>query len=103
VVMYPIVVVPIENDAGRKREASMRYQTLPPIPAAAGFDAARFGENSIIPSSKFCRDLRAQYMLAYYRRILPANTPKFHSVRVELQRKDLRAQTRAGYYGEDSR
>jgi len=31
------------------------------------------------------------------------NAPKFHPVLVELKRKDLQAQTRTGYYGEEPR
>ena len=53
--------------------------------------------------AEILRDLRAQYMIGYYPKNLPPDAPNFHTVRVELQRKDLRAQTRTGYYGEESR
>jgi len=49
------------------------------------------------------RDLRAQYMIGYYPRNLPSNAPNFHPVRVEMKRPGLQAQTRAGYYGDESR
>jgi hypothetical protein len=42
-------------------------------------------------------------MIAYYPRSLPVDAPAFHPVRVELQRKDLQAQTRAGYYSDEPR
>jgi Ca-activated chloride channel family protein len=101
VVMYPIVIVPIENDAGRNTGGEHALQTLATNTGGRWFDPT-LGEldNTF---TEILRDLRAQYMLAYYPKNLPPGTPKFHSVRVEIQRKDLRAQTRAGYYGEDSR
>jgi Ca-activated chloride channel family protein len=101
VVMYPIVVVPIENDAGRNTGGEHALQTLATNTGGRWFDPT-LGEldNTF---AEILRDLRAQYMLAYYPKNLPAGTPKFHSVSVKLQRTDLRAQTRAGYYGEDSR
>jgi Ca-activated chloride channel family protein len=101
VVMYPIVIVPIENDAGRNTGGEHALQTLATNTGGRWFDPT-LGEldKTFV---EILSDLRAQYMLAYYPKNLPADTPKFHSVRVEIQRKDLRAQTRAGYYGEDSR
>jgi Ca-activated chloride channel homolog len=101
-VMYPIVVVPIENDAGRNTGGEHALQTLAEDTGGRWFFPS-VGEQLDKTFTEILRDLRAQYMLAYYPKNLPPNTPKFHSVRVELQRKDLRAQTRAGYYGEDSR
>jgi Ca-activated chloride channel family protein len=53
--------------------------------------------------AEILRDLRAQYMIGYYPRDLPADAPSFHPVRVQLKRKDLQAFTRTGYYGEASR
>jgi Ca-activated chloride channel family protein len=50
--------------------------------------------------TQILRDLRTQYLVGYYPRNLPADTPRFHLVRVELSRKDLRATTRTGYYGD---
>jgi Ca-activated chloride channel family protein len=100
-VMYPVVVVPIENDAGRNTGGEHALQTLARntggrwLPATLNQLDTAFAE--------ILRDLRAQYMIAYYPRSLPAAAPAFHPVRVELQRKDLQAQTRAGYYGEEPR
>jgi Ca-activated chloride channel family protein len=52
--------------------------------------------------SDILRDLRTQYLIGYYPRNLPADAPAFHLVRVETGRTDLRAQTRTGYYGDQS-
>jgi Ca-activated chloride channel family protein len=102
VVMYPIVVVPIENDAGRNLGGEHALQTLAGDTGGRWFDPS-LGEQLDNTFTEILRDLRAQYMLGYYPRNLPSDTPKFHSVRVELTRKDLQAQTRTGYYGDESR
>jgi Ca-activated chloride channel homolog len=100
-IMYPVVIIPIENDAGRNLGGEHALQTL-----------AKSTGGRVLPATlpeldrafaEILRDLRAQYMLAYYPRSLPPAAPNFHPVRVELDRKDLQAQTRAGYYGDESR
>ncbi len=100
-VMYPVVVVPIENDAGRNTGGEHALQTLARSTGGRWLPATLAELDTAF--SEILRDLRAQYMLAYYPRSLPAATPSFHPVRIELQRKDLQAQTRAGYYGEEPR
>jgi Ca-activated chloride channel family protein len=100
-VMYPVVVVPIENDAGRNTGGEHALQTLARSTGGRWLPATLAELDTAF--SEILRDLRAQYMLAYYPRSLPAPTPAFHPVRIELQRKDLQAQTRAGYYGEEPR
>lgn len=100
-ILFPIVVVPISNDAGRNTGGEHALQTL----------ASSTGGHYFYPDvdqldrafSDILSDLRAQYMLGYYPRNLPKDAPRFHTVRVDLNRADLRAYTRTGYYGEDSR
>ncbi len=100
-VMYPVVVVPIENDAGRNTGGEHALQTLARSTGGRWLPATLAELDTAF--AEILRDLRAQYMIAYYPRSLPAQPPAFHPVRVELQRKDLQAQTRAGYYGEEPR
>ncbi len=93
--MYPIVIVPITNDAGRNIGGEHALQTL------AADTGGRWFDPTIVELDKtfeeILRDLRAQYMLGYY----PKEQSKgFHTVRIDLSRKDLRAQTRTGYYGD---
>jgi len=98
-IIYPILVIPITNDAGRNLGGERALSTLASgtggrvfLPmGAAELDAA---------FTQILRDLRTQYLVAYYPRNLPADAPRFHLVRVELTRKDLRATTRTGYYGD---
>lgn len=100
-VIYPIVVVPIENDAGRNVGGEHALQTLAHDTGGRWFDPT-IGAQLDQAFAEILRDLRAEYMLAYYPRHQPAGAPKFHPVRVEMARKDLRAQTRTGYYEEES-
>lgn len=100
-VMYPVVVVPIENDAGRNTGGEHALQTLAQSTGGRWLPATLPELDHAF--SEILRDLRAQYMLAYYPRGLPANAPNFHPVHVELKRSDLQAQTRTGYYGDDPR
>jgi Ca-activated chloride channel family protein len=100
-VMYPIVVVPIENDAGRNLGGEHALQTMAEDTGGRWFDPTVKQLDTTF--AEILRDLRAQYMIEYYPKNLPADTPKFHTLRVDLARKDLRAQTRTGYYGDASR
>jgi Ca-activated chloride channel homolog len=102
-VFYPIVVVPITNDAGRNTGGEHALETL----------AASTGGRAFYPSvgasldrafEEILRDLRTQYLIGYYPRGVIAGDRHFHAVRVELpKRRDLRVSTRTGYYGEVSR
>lgn len=97
-VMYPIVIVPIKNDAGRNLGGEHALQQMASDTGGRWFDATLAELDQTF--EEILRDLRAQYMVAYY----PQDARKgFHQVRVELKRPDLRAQTRTGYYGEDPR
>jgi len=100
-VMYPVVIVPIENDAGRNTGGEHALQTLAKSTGGRWLPVTLPDLDRAF--SEILRDLRAQYMLAYYPRGIPSNAPNFHPVRVELKRSDLHAQTRTGYYGDDSR
>ncbi len=94
-VLYPIVIVPISNDAGRNIGGEHALQTLASDTGGRWFDPTIAQLDRTF--EEILRDLRAQYMLGYYPKDL---SPGFHTVRVELARKDLRAQTRTGYYGD---
>ncbi len=96
--LYGILVVPIAGDPGRNLGGERALDGL----------TADTGGRVFTPSIKqldaafadILRDLRTQYMLGYYPRGLPTEPPDFRPVKVELKRKDLRATTRAGYYGD---
>jgi Ca-activated chloride channel family protein len=97
--LYPILVIPITNDAGRNTGGEHALELL-----ASGTGGKVFtpsvGPKLDAVFTEILRDLRTQYLVGYYPRGLPEDAPRFHPVRVELARPGLRAQTRAGYYGE---
>jgi Ca-activated chloride channel family protein len=97
--MYPIVIVPITNDAGRNLGGEHALQTLAGDTGGRWFDPT-IGDPLDHAFTEILRDLRAQYMIGYYPR---EQSKGFHTVRVELKRPDLQAQTRTGYYREDAR
>ena len=100
-IIYPVLVIPITNDAGRNLGGERALDTLASGTGGRVFQpmgAAELDE----AFTQILRDLRTQYLVGYYPRNLPAEAPRFHLVRVELSRKDLRATTRTGYYGDAS-
>jgi Ca-activated chloride channel family protein len=98
-IIYPVLVVPITNDAGRNLGGERALETLANGTGGRVFQPAGASELDAA-FTQILRDLRTQYLVAYYPRNLPADAPRFHLVRVELSRKDLRATTRTGYYGD---
>ncbi len=100
-VMYPILVMPITNMAGRNIGGENALTTL----------AASTGGRVFLPTigaqldaafAAILRDLRTQYLIGYYPKELPASRSRFHPIRVELPRPDLRVSARSGYYGDSS-
>ena len=98
-IIYPILVIPITNDAGRNLGGERALDTLASGTGGRVFQPMGAGELDEA-FTQILRDLRTQYLVAYYPRNLPAEAPRFHLVKVELSRKDLRATTRTGYYGD---
>jgi Ca-activated chloride channel family protein len=98
-VIYPIIVVPISNDAGRNiggehtlRQFASNTGGRVFFPSdAAGLDKA-FAEILL--------DLRTQYLLGYYPKNLPKDAKVFHEVKVSVKRPDLQVSTRSGYYSD---
>jgi Ca-activated chloride channel family protein len=100
-VIYPIIVVPITNDAGRNVGGENALAQM----------AKDTGGRTFYPSvgaqldrafTDILRDLRKQYMIGYYPHDLPNNAKAFHEVRVQMARPDLQPSTRRGYYGDSA-
>lgn len=99
VVIYGIVVVPISNDAGRNvggENALYQFATgtggktyLPTI-----------GKELDKAFDEILRDLRTQYLIAYYPKNVPLTRNRFHTVKLTAKKPGLRVQSRSGYYGE---
>jgi Ca-activated chloride channel family protein len=98
-VVYPILVTPITNDPGRNIGGENALQLI----------AERSGGRVLQPASfdklgqsfdEILRDLRTQYLLAFYPRNLAETKNKFHKLEVKLKRPGLRVSARTGYYEE---
>ncbi|MBV9400172.1 MAG: VWA domain-containing protein [Bryobacterales bacterium] len=101
-VIYPILVVPIPNDAGRNTGGEHALYTIAEGTGGHVFEPS-VGAQLDQAFTDILRDLRTQYLLGYYPRNLPSDAPLFHTVHVDVARKDLRATTRTGYYGSNAR
>jgi Ca-activated chloride channel family protein len=98
-VIYPVLVVPIVNDAGRNTGGENALSTL----------AERTGGRVFQPSlgaaldqtfDQIIHDLRTQYLLAFYPKNVPLTKERFHTLNISLQDPGLQVKARNGYYGE---
>jgi len=101
VLLYPVLVVPITNDAGRNVGGENALTTL----------AAGTGGRVFLPSlgpeldrafSDILRELRTQYLIGYYPKDVPPTKDRFHLLKVSVPGPNLRVITRSGYYGEST-
>jgi Ca-activated chloride channel family protein len=97
-VIYPIVVVPITNDAGRNLGGEHALTTLAESTGGRVFQPS-VGALLDQAFTEILRDLRTQYLVAYYPHNLPGDAPRFHPVHIEVSRPNLRPSSRTGYYG----
>jgi Ca-activated chloride channel family protein len=98
-VIYPVLVVPISNDAGRNTGGENALSTL----------AERTGGHVFEPSlgaaldqtfDQIIHDLRTQYLLAFYPKNVPLTKERFHTLNISLHDPNLQVKARNGYYGE---
>jgi Ca-activated chloride channel family protein len=101
-VLYPIVIVPITNPAGRNLGGEHALEALSHSSGGRMFYPTV--EQLDRTFADILRELRTQYLIGYYPHGPTAGDGKFHRVRLELpQRSDLRISTRSGYYSVVSR
>ncbi len=98
-VVYPVLVVPIENDAGRNIGGEHALATMAQRTGGRVF-APALGEQLDAAFSEILHDLRTQYLLAYYPKNVPPAKDPFHRTEVKVKRGGLRVSARSGYYGE---
>jgi Ca-activated chloride channel family protein len=98
-VMYPVLVVPITNDAGRNIGGENALTTMAAGTGGRVF-APTLGAELDKAFSDIIKDLRTQYLLAYYPKNVPLTKNRFHRLQVRVRRPDLRVTARNGYYGE---
>ncbi|MCC7234914.1 MAG: VWA domain-containing protein [Bryobacterales bacterium] len=98
-VLYPVVVIPITSDAGRNIGGENALTQLARSTGGRAFfpGVERLDETF----TEILRDLRTQYLLAYYPKALPAPADGgFRAVQVQVKPPGLRAISRGGYYEE---
>lgn len=98
-VMYPIVVIPITNGAGRNVGGENALTTL-----SAGTGGRVFRPSSAAELDRafadILRELRTQYLIGYYPQNVPYTKDRYHTLKITVPNRSLRVITRSGYYGD---
>jgi Ca-activated chloride channel homolog len=97
VVMYPVVVVPIEGDAGRNTGGEHALATLAASTGGRIFNPESFDQLDEA-FTDILRELRTQYLLGFYPRGVRDQPRLFHPVKVQVRDSFLRITARTGYY-----
>ena len=97
VVLYPIVVIPIEADAGRNLGGEHALATLASSTGGRIFNPQGMGQLDAA-FSDILHELRTQYLLGYYPRNVREEPRFFHPVKVEVHDPKLKVSARTGYY-----
>ena len=98
-VIYPILVMPIKNDAGRNIGGENALQTLASSTGGIVFKP-NLGPALDDAFTDILSALRTQYLIGYYPRDVPPTKNRYHTLKVAASRPGLRVITRTGYYGE---
>jgi Ca-activated chloride channel family protein len=98
-VIYSILVMPITNDAGRNIGGENALTTMGERTGGRVF-APNLGPGIDKAFADILRELRTQYLLAYYPKNVPLNPDPFHKLEIKVRDSDLRVSSRNGYYGE---
>jgi Ca-activated chloride channel family protein len=98
-IIYPILVVPITNEAGRNVGGENALTTFAQRTGGRVF-APTLGAEMDRAFDQIIRDLRTQYLIGYYPKNTPLTTDRYHAIQVTVSNPDLRVVARSGYYGE---
>jgi Ca-activated chloride channel family protein len=98
-VIYPVVVLPITNEAGRNTGGEHALEFMA---AGTGGHAfyPDFGNQLDKAFSDILTELRTQYFLAYYPKDVPLTKNAFHKLELRVDLPDLVVSARNGYYGD---
>jgi len=97
VVLYPIVVVPVETDAGRNLGGEHALATLASSTGGRIFYPEGFNRMDAA-FSDILQELRTQYMLGYYPHGVREEPRLYHRIKVEVRNPSAQVNTRSGYY-----
>ena len=96
--IYPLIVLPIQSDAGRNRGGEHALMTL--AKSTGGESWVQHGTSNLDAAfAEILRTLRTQYLLGYYplERGFPEND-EFRKVRVRVEREGAAVLVRSGYF-----
>lgn len=96
-VLYPIIVVPINADAGRNTGGEHALVTLAQSTGGKAF----YPEGADQLNNAFAdilHELRTQYLIGFYPQDVPERVHSYHAVNVQIPRPALRISARSGYY-----
>lgn len=104
-VIYPVLIVPITNDAGRNVGGENALTTFSLRTGGRVFEASL---GAVLDQSfdQILRDLRTQYLLAFYPHNVPPTQERFHRLDISVTGEvsqagpGLHVTARNGYYGE---
>jgi Ca-activated chloride channel family protein len=99
-VMYAVVVVPVSADAGRNLRGENALITLTSWTGGKVFFPTA-GEALDLVFQDILKDLRTQYMLAYYPRNVPPSRDRFHRVAITVKRPSYSVAARNGYFSDE--
>ena len=97
VVVYPIVAVPIENDAGREVGGEHALATLAAASGGRIFYPAGFSQLDEA-FSDILKDLRTQYLLGFYPDSAGQKPGVYHPISLTVKQPNLKVIARSGYY-----
>ena len=98
-VIYPILVVPIINDAGRNTGGENALATMASRTGGRVFQPT-LGAQMDQAFDQILRDLRTQYLLGFYPKEVPLTKDRFHTLQLSVHNPQLHVVARSGYYGE---
>jgi Ca-activated chloride channel family protein len=98
-VVYPIQIMPVTNDAGRNIGGENALTTIALRTGGQVFQPA-LGAETDRAFDGILRDLRTQYLLAFYPKDVPLTVDRFHTLTVTAGNPLWKVSARNGYYGE---
>jgi Ca-activated chloride channel homolog len=96
-VLYPIVVVPIENEAGRNIGGEHALATIATSTGGRIFNPEGFDQLDRA-FSDLLRELRTQYLIGYYPKDVRQEPKLYHPIKVAVREDSVRISARSGYY-----
>jgi len=100
--IYPVLVMPITNDAGRNIGGENALTTLAAGTGGRVFKPTLRAAELDLAFATILKELRTQYLLGFYPHDVPPTKDRFHMLKVNVAGRNLRVSTRSGYYGDFS-